>query len=622
MTLPRIIVIDDQYGGIPDNGRNRLRENFCRRAGLQDITGDGKAERIEDPVAEAVFHRGQVLQGGVAYNDPEGILLAIREGWRQAPRWSLLLLDLHFNTGRIGPDGAAEGKARDREPEHYFGLQVLDKLWHDPELLEIPIVVLSSMRREEVERRLSSDSYSVNEFIDKTQLNRARLTQALFEHGLIADDRIIGHSHALLKSLRETRGRARIGDDNILILGESGTGKELFARYAHDKSPRAQKPYVVVDAQLVPETLVEDWLFGHEKNSFYGATDASPGAAEKADGGTLFIDEFGNLPVSVQPKLLRLLDKNIRESQRIGARKAKTLDLQIVVATNRFDLVSANDFRHDLLYRVKADDPIILPPLRERVDDIPLLVSHFVRKYEAKVPGAVKRAIDPKVIEQLCAHSWPGNVRELEWVIEKAIKQYSTFRILSPAHLSMGAGSSGSLTRISAPLGINESKLRTASDDKEPSQEIHAANSGLTEPAKLDASSEVEAGTHHGKDHHLFSDIIDHLQSLEFETAPEKRGDLAEALPRLNSAYSQCVAKILRTSLIATSKSTPEQPEGEIQITPAVNLLLGENKSTSACADEIKRLFRQSPKSVQQDWQADSVLQEALNKALALRPKK
>lgn len=585
MPLPRIIIVDDQYGGIRGHGRNRLRENFCLLAGLQDVTGDAPAEEQENAVAEAVFCRGQVIDGGEVRNDLDGLLQTMRDGWREWPRWAMLFLDLHFKTGAIGTDGEPIGHDRDRDPAKYFGLSVLEHIWRDPDLQEIPVVVLSSMQREEVEHRFASREESVAEFIDKTELDREHVAQALRNHGFITDDRIIGHSVPLLRCLREARGRAKLGNDTILVLGETGTGKELVARYIHDQSPRAHRSYVTVYTQGVPETLVEDRLFGHEKGAYSGATSAVPGAAENADEGTLFIDEFGDVPASVQSKLLRLLDKNIRETQRLGARETRKLDLQVVLATNRLQLLSSGDFRQDLLYRAKADESLALPRLQDRAEDIPLLAEYFVRKYEAQFRdniGTEHREIAPDALDSLLSYPWPGNVRQLERVIESAVYRWPRLRRLSSAHLAI-------------PAGLQVAPPRPAVLPPQPKREVDL-------PSSLAPT-----------------DLVRLIEAADFD--PTQPSSWAGLAPDLQRAFARAYSKLLKAALVATRKSTPSNPEGEIKIHPAIKLVTGDTKLTATkAADAIKRILKLD-KEIQAELLADPLLSEAYEIAVNLRPK-
>jgi DNA-binding NtrC family response regulator len=213
----------------------------------------------------------------------------------------------------------------------------------------------------------------------------------------------------------------RVADSRatVLLRGESGTGKELVARALHYNSPRASKPFVAVSCAALPETLLESELFGYEKNAFTGAVAAKPGRFEMANQGTLFLDEIGDIPPATQIKLLRVLQE--WEFERIGGTKTIKVDVRLITATNK-DLekaVAEEKFRQDLYYRLNIIS-LFLPPLRERPEDIPLLVEHFLEKYNAQNARKIKK-VDPETWALLQAYTWPGNVRELENAVERAI---------------------------------------------------------------------------------------------------------------------------------------------------------------------------------------------------------
>jgi DNA-binding NtrC family response regulator len=204
----------------------------------------------------------------------------------------------------------------------------------------------------------------------------------------------------------------------VLLTGESGTGKELIAGLLHHLSPRAERPFISLNAAALPDTLLEAELFGYEKGAFTGAMQRKPGRFELADGGTLFLDEIGEMPPGVQTKLLRVLQEGTFE--RLGGTRTLRVDVRIIAATNKAleQEVTAQRFRADLYYRINVI-AIPLPPLRERRDDIPLLVAHFLRKYAQQ--NGRDLTIRPQVLQRLQAYNWPGNVRELENVIERAV---------------------------------------------------------------------------------------------------------------------------------------------------------------------------------------------------------
>jgi transcriptional regulator with GAF, ATPase, and Fis domain len=205
----------------------------------------------------------------------------------------------------------------------------------------------------------------------------------------------------------------------VLLAGESGVGKDLIARAIHYHSPRRDRPFVKINCTALPENLMESELFGYEKGAFTGAVSSKPGKFEHADTGTAFLDEIGDVPPTIQVKLLRVLQE--REFERLGSNKTRHIDVRIVAATNQ-DLRAALEqgtFREDLYYRLNVV-PINIPPLRERREDIPFLAEHFVEKL-ARASGSRADSITDAAIEKLMSYHWPGNVRELENVIERSL---------------------------------------------------------------------------------------------------------------------------------------------------------------------------------------------------------
>jgi formate hydrogenlyase transcriptional activator len=208
-------------------------------------------------------------------------------------------------------------------------------------------------------------------------------------------------------------------DATVLILGESGTGKELVARAIHNISNRSKRALVKVNCATLPANLIESELFGHEKGAFTGALERKIGRFELADGGTIFLDEIGELPVELQSKLLRVLQEG--EFERLGNPKTMKVNVRVIAATNRHlqAAIEKKEFREDLYYRLNVF-PIHCPPLRERKEDIPLLVKHFLKKHEGKMGKKITN-VGTKVIEALMSYNWPGNIRELENLIERAM---------------------------------------------------------------------------------------------------------------------------------------------------------------------------------------------------------
>ncbi len=244
----------------------------------------------------------------------------------------------------------------------------------------------------------------------------ARLRQALFERFRM--EGIVGRSPRM-KEVVEVLKRVSSSPATVMIRGESGTGKELVARAIHYNSPRKSRPFTALNCAAIPENLFESELFGHEPGAFTGAVSRREGLLEMSNGGTLFLDEIGDMPLTMQSKLLRVLQS--REVRRVGGKETFKVDVRIISATNK-DLeqeVERGNFREDLYYRLNVVF-IELPALRERSEDIPVLVEHFLHKYNTEF-GKRIREIRPDALQALVDYRWPGNVRQLEAVIERAI---------------------------------------------------------------------------------------------------------------------------------------------------------------------------------------------------------
>jgi formate hydrogenlyase transcriptional activator len=236
--------------------------------------------------------------------------------------------------------------------------------------------------------------------------------------GQTAFNGIVGSSPALKFVLGEVE-RVAPTDSTVLILGETGTGKELVARAIHNLSARCRCPFVKVNCAAIPFDLLESELFGHEKGAFTGAIAQKIGRFEMADNGTLFLDEIGDLPLALQPKLLRVLQE--QEFERVGSGRTHRINVRLVAATHRdlTEMVVRKAFRSDLYYRLNVF-PIELPPLRERSQDIPQLISHFVKGFARRM-GKPIRHVPPETMTAFTSYSWPGNVRELQNLIERAV---------------------------------------------------------------------------------------------------------------------------------------------------------------------------------------------------------
>ena len=307
-------------------------------------------------------------------------------------------------------------------------------------------------------------------------------------------------------------------DANILIVGETGTGKELVARHVHSLSERRDKPFVAVNCGAFSETLVESELFGHEKGAFTGAFNAKPGWFEAANGGTLFLDEIGDLPLSMQVKLLRVLQE--REVVRLGSRRGIPIDVRVVAATNVHlqHAVAAGHFRSDLFYRLNVVQ-LAIPTLRERTGDILPLARYFIEDYRSRL-GYGPGTISPRAEQKLLAYSWPGNIRELENVIHHAL--------LVSRHDTLQDGD----------LHLFSSGITATAGASAPSGPHHALESALLE-------------LFNGEHENLFERIEDMVMRTAFEYSHRNQ---IQAARLLGISRNVLRARLIRTKEIAALK--------------------------------------------------------------------
>ena len=336
--------------------------------------------------------------------DGESGLQAIDE----IPGLDLVLLDIHL-PGRDGLEILKEIRNRPFPPE---------------------VVMISGQGT--VQTAVEATKLGAFEFLEKplhrdrilltlrNALDRNKLARENLDLRRKAEKRyeLVGN-HPLMKKLWRDIQAVAPTNATVLIFGESGTGKELIARAVHARSLRAKEAFIQVNCAAIPEELIESELFGHEKGAFTGATEKKPGKFELADGGTIFLDEVGDMSLKTQSKVLRVLEEG--EVQKVGSNKISKVDVRVIAATNK-DLkeeVEMGRFRGDLFFRLNVVN-VKVPPLRERRSDIPFLVAHFVGKYSRKLDRKIKE-VDPEAMRVLYSYNWPGNVRELENVIESAL---------------------------------------------------------------------------------------------------------------------------------------------------------------------------------------------------------
>src|SRR6266851_6958331 len=261
-----------------------------------------------------------------------------------------------------------------------------------------------------------------SQFVGVSRRESSRVNQELREEEDIRREAnfvgIVGQSSALRQVLQLVEMVAT-SNATVLLLGETGTGKELIARAIHERSLRQKEPFLTLNCAAIPSLLFESELFGHERGAFTGAYIQKPGRLELADHGTLFLDEVGDMPLELQPKILRTLQE--RTYERVGSARTKSVDVRLVAATNRDlkEMMTERQFRSDLYYRLNVF-PIRIPPLRERREDISLLVQHFTQEYAGRLGKRID-AVPAATMRKLERWSWPGNVRELENLIERSV---------------------------------------------------------------------------------------------------------------------------------------------------------------------------------------------------------
>jgi DNA-binding NtrC family response regulator len=584
--LPRILVIDDVYGRTVEGG-NLDRVAICAQLRLEDITpGSVTTITIAEPLARAVFCRGQhpvlASAGDIVENDLPETLRVIDSGWQERPRgtppWALVLLDLRFRGGvvtadseeRFGP-GIPAGTSDDDSPSIFFGLRLLEEIQR--RYPQLPVIVLSDARRESVS--LQSTSLGAVAFLAKGDGAAAeKLSDYLQRHALLpdVDGEIVGNSVRLLVALRNAR-RAATGSESVLIRGETGTGKELLARFIHRHDPKRRGgPLAVVDSGTLSPELYASELFGHMRGAFTSAISDRTGRILEANHGILFLDEIGNVDAVVQRGLLRVLqEKQVRP---VGGSRVRDVDVRFVFATNE-DIerrAAAEDgFRFDLLERIRQGGTIVLPPLRERVDDLPSLIESILREAEAITPGAVPRTIDADTFDVIARYPWPGNIRQLRSCVIGAVRSRPDVEHLVPIHLDLPEIRPSGRPTTSHP----------SADDGVLAAAIAAL--GRVEPARLTAD------------------------------------EIVGRYPELEAAFARASMRYLRTCIDAMRRPTMKDPDGGVFVHPAAKLMLGVEKlSASQAYDFIIRLHNLSP-ALAREWENEEVLGPLLKRARSQR---
>lgn len=454
MSLPRILVIDDVYGRIPLETCNPERDQICRSLGIRDVTDDTATKHtkvtVGKPVAEAVFCRGQstVIDGKrvIVRNSIDTAIAAVERGWNvecDETRWALILLDLTFEEGIVESTGdlPVADQSKFDDSDSWFGLTLLKEI--RKRFQDIPVAMLSGNSQEEVDRIFTE--HRAVDFLPKGTANQNDLANLIRLNALIPDftGGIVGRSVALLQCLRHARQVAG-SSLPVLIRGDEGTGKTLLAHYIHTQSGRFAQPWEVINAAAIVETLAESEYFGHERGAFDGARALKHGFFERGDKGTVFLDEIGDCPAEIQPKLLRAVqEKKIR---RVGGTVDIDVDFRLISATNRNIEQGVAGFRSDLMNRLRKGGTIEIPSLSSRREDIPILVEKFLTSAVSELK-ARPRTFKPSALDRLSDYDWPGNVRELESVISNVVLKHQRKNFVEADDLEFGTTSSKQFLR-------------------------------------------------------------------------------------------------------------------------------------------------------------------------------
>ncbi|MCB1025297.1 MAG: sigma-54-dependent Fis family transcriptional regulator [Acidobacteria bacterium] len=361
---------------------------------------------------------------------------------------------------------------------------------------------------------------------------RGKLTEVTSYEGIIGGSREMQNIYELIENVADS-------DASILILGESGTGKEVIANAVHYKSHRKDNPFVKVNCSALPKELIESQLFGHTKGAFTGANKNKDGLIGKAKGGSLMLDEIGEMPVDLQPKLLRVLQEQIY--YQVGSDDPREADFRLITATNRhpFEAIADGALREDLYYRINTIE-IRIPPLRDRVDDLPMLAEHFLSVYAEKY-GSKVEAFSDAAYDQMLNHQWRGNVRELQHVIERAVLLTKNKKI---EKLDIGAGA------MSVATGAGASDLPGFPARQLPRTNGSAEANGISDLGDLDADDEEKFFEHIGKviveklskirdtdDKKDAKDVFGQLENVLVSAALEKTGGNKQAAANLLGLY-------------------------------------------------------------------------------------
>lgn len=449
MNTIHVLVIDDQFGR--DAAERGL---LLHKLGFSQASGSSGQSSF--PI-DLSFCGGQTTENGYIVNDYSVIASAISESGaiRDGGKWAAVLLDVQFDSGRVLSNGLASGTAGDDR----FGLEVRSRLIS--EFPDLPVILFSSKGQ----RDLAGEQTA---YLSKEGITNKELRKALLEYGRLVPEQakaLLGMPPEVVvvddKSLAVFRHAFAVADSRapILVTGETGTGKEIVARFIHSASSRADKPFEALNVAAIPRDLVESELFGTDKGAFTGANKPTAGRFELANHGTLFLDEIGDMPLDTQAKVLRAIQEKV--IRKVGGKADIPVDVRIISATHKDlpSLIAQGVFREDLFARLNGVATIVIPPLRERRDDITPLTNYFMRKemHEEKKKGITLSQEAMDVIRQ---YDFPRNVRELENLVKRIISLTGNNRVISQRDIDQFLTPPTSQTGAkiaSATSGVSES---------------------------------------------------------------------------------------------------------------------------------------------------------------------
>lgn len=549
MSIPRILVIDDQYATDKRSQEQLLTPTNCA---LVEATASDDDPAVADAFANKKtaaisICRGQTVENDWVWNSVEEACKAVAFGWNASRRWSLVLLDVQFDSGKI------EGTVpKGQQGDQNFGERIRDELL--TKFPDIPLMMLTAKMEKEF------DGQGIPYF-PKCELRERILISKLLEHGCLTFEQIrrilkLSEGEVVVsKEMREVFQKAFVyaeSDESVLLLGETGVGKEVVANFIHRVSKRSSMEWIARNVSEFSPSLIESELFGHERNAFNNAQ-LKKGVFELADKGTLFLDEIGDLPRELQSKLLRAIQEKV--IFRVGGVSKIPADVKLITAT-----CEAQKLRDDLNYRIDTYK-ITIPPLRDRSEDIVPLSKMFVEK-SAQKAGRSGITLSGDAERVLQEYRFPGNVRELKGVIERIIRAKLSNSIVSAEDVR------SSISAVSEKSVVDSVKTTKSTRESDAPVESRVGRSGA--------------------DALTLANVAERLAEIPIDLHDPS---LWGSKPRLESAVRGLLMRIAGAALEATKKV----PTGDPEVTAAIQNIYGnEQLDKTKCAREIKKLLGQT----------------------------